>query len=242
QVVVPYLGNITGGRTTPDVTGRALKGVLFDISHLGLSCQDNLNLVDLPVSYTELYGAAKSPHASATASAAAAAEGGRDTAPAVCLVCGQVLAAGFKPPDNMGAIGECTLHARECGSGVGVFFLVQSGYEATNRYQLTVAAHSRQSSTMVTGWWVNPPPPRFFSFYRGMCVVLLIRDSRAAYFPSIYVDDHGEEDAGLKRGRPLFLNKHRYDALKQVYLRHRVGHEVSAIRASSDRVIRENYY
>lgn len=39
QVVVPYLGNITGGRTTPDVTGRALKGVLFDISHLGLSCQ-----------------------------------------------------------------------------------------------------------------------------------------------------------------------------------------------------------
>ena len=47
---------------------------------------------------------------------------------------------------------------------------------------------------------------------------------------------------GLKRGRPLFLNKHRYDALKQIYLRHRVGHEVSAIRASSDRVIRENYY
>ena len=46
----------------------------------------------------------------------------------------------------------------------------------------------------------------------------------------------------LKRGRPLFLNKHRYNALKQLYLRHRVAQEVSAIRASSDRVIRENYY
>lgn len=49
-------------------------------------------------------------------------------------------------------------------------------------------------------------------------------------------------DAELKRGRPLFLNKHRYNALKQLYLRHRVAQEVSAIRASSDRVIRENYY
>ncbi|CAM9780609.1 unnamed protein product [Ectocarpus sp. 6 AP-2014] len=25
----------------------------------------------------------------------------------------------------MGHVGECTLHARECGAGVGVFFLVQ---------------------------------------------------------------------------------------------------------------------
>ena len=28
------------------------------------------------------------------------------------------------------------------------------------------------------------------------CVVLLIRDSRGAYYPSIYLDDHGEEDTG----------------------------------------------
>lgn len=39
QVLVPYLGNLTGGHTTPDVTGVPLKGVLFDLSHLGLSCQ-----------------------------------------------------------------------------------------------------------------------------------------------------------------------------------------------------------
>lgn len=53
--------------------------------------QDNLDLVDLPESYTELYGRAQSPHASAAA-AAAAAEGsaGHEIDPAVCLVCGQV--------------------------------------------------------------------------------------------------------------------------------------------------------
>lgn len=31
---------------------------------------------------------------------------------------------------------------------------------------------------------------------RIRCVVLLLRDSRAAYYPSIYLDDHGEEDTG----------------------------------------------
>lgn len=47
---------------------------------------------------------------------------------------------------------------------------------------------------------------------------------------------------GLKRGRPLYLDKHRYTALKRLYLTHRIALEVSAIRASSDRVIRENFY
>ncbi|CAN0253723.1 unnamed protein product, partial [Hapterophycus canaliculatus] len=102
----------------PDLTGKALKGVLFDLSHLGVSCQDNLDLVDLPESYTELYGLAKGPHASAAAAV------GAETDPAVCLVCGQVLSAGSKT-FGMEHVGECTLHARECGSGVGVFFLVQ---------------------------------------------------------------------------------------------------------------------
>lgn len=50
--------------------------------------KDNLDLVELPLSYTELYGLAKSPHASAAAAEGAAA--GQETDPAVCLVCGQV--------------------------------------------------------------------------------------------------------------------------------------------------------
>ena len=39
QVLVPHLGSLTGGHTTPDVTGKPLKGVMFDLSHLGVSCQ-----------------------------------------------------------------------------------------------------------------------------------------------------------------------------------------------------------
>lgn len=35
---------------------------------------------------------------------------------------------------------------------------------------------------------------------------LLIRGPRAAYGPSPYVDAHGEEDPGLRRGKPLFLH------------------------------------
>lgn len=57
-----------------------------------VAVQDNLDLVDLPLSYTELYGLAKSPHASAAAAEGAAT--GNETDPAVCLVCGQVCGCG----------------------------------------------------------------------------------------------------------------------------------------------------
>lgn len=46
-----------------------------------------------------------------------------------CRAAVQVLAAGWKPPPHVvnghHGEGECTLHARECGGGIGVFFLVQ---------------------------------------------------------------------------------------------------------------------
>lgn len=35
----------------------------------------------------------------------------------------------------------------------------------------------------------------FLALSSFRCVVLLIRDSRGAYYQSIYLDDHGEEDA-----------------------------------------------
>lgn len=52
--------------------------------------------------------------------------------PAVCLVCGRVLDAGNRQTagrSSMTAVdqlGECTLHAQQCGAGSSVFFLVQS--------------------------------------------------------------------------------------------------------------------
>ena len=44
-------------------------------------------------------------------------------------------------------------------------------------------------------------------------MVLVIKDKHAAYLPSIYLDQHGEEDPGLRRGRPLFLSRERYGEL-----------------------------
>jgi hypothetical protein len=55
--------------------------------------------------------------------------------PAVCLVCGQLVSAGSRLPTPSATVrgrressispGECTLHARACGAGTGIFFLVE---------------------------------------------------------------------------------------------------------------------
>ena len=47
------------------------------------------------------------------------------------------------------------------------------------------------------------------------CAVLLVRGPHASYAPSIYVDDHGEEDVGLRRGAPLRLHAGRVAALER---------------------------
>lgn len=74
------------------------------------------------------------------------------------------------------------------------------------------------------------------------CTVLLMHNNKSAYAPSIFVDAHGEEDPGLKRGRPLFLNEERYRALEILWRQQGIPGEVAQIRSTSDRVIRDNWY
>lgn len=62
------------------------------------------------------------------------------------------------------------------------------------------------------------------------CRVAIIGGSMAAYFPSPYVDAHGEEDVGLQRGRPLRLDMARYRYLESLWLNHRIFTEVSRQR------------
>jgi hypothetical protein len=73
------------------------------------------------------------------------------------------------------------------------------------------------------------------------CTVLLMHNNKSAYSPSLYVDEHGEEDPGLRRGRPLFLNASRYSALEMIWRQQKVPWEVAQIRSTSDRVIRDNW-
>ncbi|KAL7520416.1 hypothetical protein ACHAWX_006661 [Stephanocyclus meneghinianus] len=74
------------------------------------------------------------------------------------------------------------------------------------------------------------------------CTVLLMHNNKSAYSPSLYVDEHGEEDVGLRRGRPLFFSEERYQALETLWRSHGIPREVSQIRSTSDRVIRDNWY
>jgi hypothetical protein len=74
------------------------------------------------------------------------------------------------------------------------------------------------------------------------CSVLLMHNNKSAYSPSLYVDEHGEEDPGLRRGRPLFLNEARYRALELLWRQQLIPREVAQIRSTSDRVIRDNWY
>jgi len=74
------------------------------------------------------------------------------------------------------------------------------------------------------------------------CTILLVHNNKSAYSASLYVDEHGEEDPGLRRGRPLFLKENRYAVLETLWRQHGIPREVAQIRSTSDRVIRDNWY
>jgi Proteolysis_6 C-terminal len=74
------------------------------------------------------------------------------------------------------------------------------------------------------------------------CTVLLMHNNKSAYSPSLYVDEHGEEDPQLKRGLPLYLNEARYRSLELLWRQQCIPREVAQIRSTSDRVIRDNWY
>jgi len=79
-------------------------------------------------------------------------------------------------------------------------------------------------------------------FLLQKCAILLVHNDKSAYSPSLYVDENGEEDVGLRRGRPLFLLDERFQRLERLWSKHEIPGEVARIRSTSDRVIRDNWY
>ena len=61
------------------------------------------------------------------------------------------------------------------------------------------------------------------------------------YF-SPYVDEYGEDDIGLRRGRPLLLSTQRWAALQYLWTSHRVPSLLTQKRTVSDRYIIGNFY
>ena len=74
------------------------------------------------------------------------------------------------------------------------------------------------------------------------CVTIIIDESRACHFSSLYLDAHNEEDRGLKRGKPLFLNKGRAAAIRKLWLAQAVPLEVARLRAGAVSVVRMGFY
>ena len=171
--------------------------LLLDQSHMGLTLGQKPCLIPLPYRFTELWSEVKSRFESKHPEDS---EDQKRFEPALCLLTGRLLRAGYKPPDSDVAVGECTLHAQASGTGIGIFLLVER------------------------------------------CSVLLMRDGHAAMARPFYVDSHGEDDQGLRRGRPLFLDAQRYQALEQLYATHRIASEVARLRMSNRGVLREYYF
>ena len=54
--------------------------------------------------------------------------------------------------------------------------------------------------------------------------IIVIRGKRACVWGSLYLDDFGEEDKDLKRGKPLYLCELRLAALEHQWLTHSFDH------------------
>ncbi|KAF8933107.1 hypothetical protein BGZ52_008581 [Haplosporangium bisporale] len=69
------------------------------------------------------------------------------------------------------------------------------------------------------------------------CVILLlhVRNGNGCFHPAPFLDEHGEADLGLRRGRPQFLNPLRYDDLRRLWLTHGIPiHVARKIEQSYD--------
>ena len=74
------------------------------------------------------------------------------------------------------------------------------------------------------------------------CVTLLVDETKSAYYASLYLDAHNEEDRGLRRGRPLYLNASRQAALNSMWFAQAVPVEVARMRATATSLIRPAYF
>ncbi|KAJ2678128.1 E3 ubiquitin-protein ligase ubr1 [Coemansia spiralis] len=54
------------------------------------------------------------------------------------------------------------------------------------------------------------------------CGLLLLHHDNGCFMSAPYLDQHGEVDLGLKRGRPLFINRARYDEMRRLVLAQKI--------------------
>jgi hypothetical protein len=60
-----------------------------------------------------------------------------------------------------------------------------------------------------------------------------MRGDRIAQWGSPYLDEHGEEDIDLRRGKPLHLNAARYAQLRRLWVTQGIEHDSHVLAKSS---------
>ena len=158
-----------------------------------------------------------------------ASEALENETPAMCLLCGCFLRAAEKFPADSGGIGACHRHVGMCR---------RSPAPATFNPLW-------KKDSLLEGFTCCPTGGKsgigiFLMVNRTS--ILLVRKGWSCYWPSIYVDEYGEEDVNMSRGMPLQLSKSRAEALWQLYESGGVSDAVVQKRNSMDRVLKENWY
>ena len=214
HTMAPLRGSVTGRAAVYGLSGQRLSEGYCDLSHFGLGNRHRGGFVPLPLVYTDLHHMVRQHifilsfqtsfysieliyyfFSFGQTTFPDSLPGQSVDEPALCLLCGQILNVGI-PGLGSGSdstppgVGECTLHARTCGAGVGVFFLVHK------------------------------------------CSVLLMRGSRTCLYPSIYLDQNGDEPDFSAQMSPMFLSQKNVRRLEELYLNHHIAREVIRRRAS----------
>lgn len=89
-----------------------------------------------------------------------------------------------------------------------------------------------ESNTSGVGIWLVIPSSQ----------VVLMHGRLACYYPSVYLDKHGEEDVDLRRGQPLHLSEDRLAGLERLWISGEVRREVMRRRDAASRIILEGWY
>ncbi|CEP01780.1 hypothetical protein PBRA_008722 [Plasmodiophora brassicae] len=76
----------------------------------------------------------------------------------------------------------------------------------------------------------------------SQCSVVLIANGYSCDFISPYLDAHGEEDVGLQRGRPLFLDADRWQRIQQLVTNLEIGSFVSRKRSYQHDLFPRNHF
>lgn len=162
---------------------------------------------------------------------------------AICLVCGAFICAGESPcKSRHGGMGPCTAHAAKCGDGVGIFLLVHSSAVSPATSHTPTPTPRRAHAQARLQHNTTSPALTQLVCAAWMAQVVVVRGPWAAYYASPYVDHHGEQDCGFRRGLPLSLSEERYSALAAMWASHKVSVEVAQARNTKDRVIRLRWY